>query len=376
MDFEIKPLTIGELIELYESRKLELNPPYQRNDIWTQTSKKRLIESVKLGYPLPTFFFYKRNGETIEVVDGQQRTRTFLGYVKGLFPDTNNEYFENSDKEYLLHKYKLVCVFMSNESPKIKMEDFYYRVNRFGTKLNRPEILKAQFYNSFFQTFVKDLAENSDFQNLQIFTASSINRMNDLDFIGELVALLKFGITEKKKGADKLYENDNLIKPIANHLKDDFIDTLHILSEWNEYKPINMTRYRQKGDFYTLFGFLHNNKELSKDLLLQFYKILVAISSKISPSNENCFALREYATNCVSQSNSSRARKERNEFFTHLLLNTEPDPLSKRDSDDKNEILIDIMEYYHIQSSELKKYEGFYILDHKLIYNREPHDDI
>lgn len=38
--------TIGELINLIESQKINLRPPYQRNFIWSSKDQKLLIDSI------------------------------------------------------------------------------------------------------------------------------------------------------------------------------------------------------------------------------------------------------------------------------------------------------------------------------------------
>ena len=56
------------------------------------------------------------------------------------------------------------------------------------------------------------------------------------------------------------------------------------------------------------------------------YKIMLAIAPHIRPTQEHCDPLRDYARNCVSQSNSKTARMERSAFFNALMRNHEPAP--------------------------------------------------
>src|SRR5687768_14570738 len=107
MDFKIEEWSISKLIAIYEAGNLNLNPPYQRGDIWTLPAKKKLIDSIKLRYPLPGFFLYNNGGNKYEMVDGQQRTRTIIGYSKGLFPDLNKEKIDTTDKQFFLEDYKI-----------------------------------------------------------------------------------------------------------------------------------------------------------------------------------------------------------------------------------------------------------------------------
>jgi hypothetical protein len=77
---------ISALLKLFSEKKINLSPRYQRNDIWSLSAQRRLIDTVQRGYPMPNFFVRLRpNG--FEMVDGQQRARTLIGYWNGEFSD-------------------------------------------------------------------------------------------------------------------------------------------------------------------------------------------------------------------------------------------------------------------------------------------------
>ena len=357
MEFNFEEWSLQRLITIYDEKKLDLNPPYQRGDIWTLPAKKKLIDSIKLKYPLPAFFLYSRNSG-YEMVDGQQRTRTILGYAKGLFPDLNKEKIDRTDKEFFFEKYRIsVCIITKAKENEI--EEFYYRVNKFGTKLNRPEIIKAQYANTNLQTLVEKVADSQKFDSLQLFTEKSLDRLNDLDFVGELLTLVQYGITERKFTVDKFYEEESFTKESSLDLEKRFDRILDILLQFNQLFPIKNTRYKQRADFYTLVSFLDKYKDVKQTNLNYFYKILVLIGEDISPSNEKCFALQDYAINCVSLSHTEKARKSRLNFFEQLLLNTDSLPIKS----EKNLILVDVMEFYKQNDADLIKVDSYYIID-------------
>jgi hypothetical protein len=358
MNFNTEEWSINKLITIYEAGNLNLNPVYQRGDIWTLPAKKKLIYSIKLKYPLPGFFLYNIGGEKYEMVDGQQRTRTILGYSKGLFPDLNKEKIDATDKQFFFEDYKISICNITKASAN-EIEDFYYRVNKFGTKLNRPEILKAQYANTVLQNLVEKISEYPEFESLQLFTDKSLNRLNDLDFIAEIITSLKFGITERKFTVDKFYSDKEFNNKEASKLEDQFHAILEILNNFNNIFPIKNTRYRQRSDFYTLFYFINHNMELGTPILDYFYKILVLIDDGITPSNDKCFALQEYANNCVSLSHTKKARDERSKFFDELLLNKDKEPIKN----EQNLTLIDVMNYYQQQDSDLVNIGDFFLLD-------------
>ncbi|MBS1733621.1 MAG: DUF262 domain-containing protein [Bacteroidetes bacterium] len=353
MNFSFEEWTLKKLIEIYDSKKLNLNPPYQRGDIWTLPAKKKLIDSIKLDYPLPAFFLYL-DGNNYEMVDGQQRTRTILGYSKGLFPDLNKIKIDKTDQSFFFEKYK-ISICLIKEAKAQEIEDFYYRVNKFGTKLNRPEIIKSQYANTNLQNLVEKIADSSNFDSLNLFTDKNLDRLNDLDFVAELLTLTRFGITERKFTVDKFYEDKDFNVAEAEDLEKRFNKILSIIHLLNQLYPIKNTRYKQRADFYTLFSFLSCHPDLNQESIEHFYKILVLIGDDISPSQEKCFALQEYAINCVSLSHTEKARKMRLNFFEQLLLNQDPTPLIS----ERNLILMDIMIFYHLLDSDLENH-GLY----------------
>ena len=65
--------TINELLLMFKSRQINLNPGFQRNSVWTLTDRRRLIQSVLARYPLPSIFLYERRqkgGVVYDVIDG------------------------------------------------------------------------------------------------------------------------------------------------------------------------------------------------------------------------------------------------------------------------------------------------------------------
>ncbi|HPE54816.1 MAG TPA: DUF262 domain-containing protein [Bacteroidales bacterium] len=350
MEYDIVKWSIAELINLYEENKLDLNPPYQRNFIWSKKDQNELIDSIlNRRFPLPTFFLRKIENGNFEMVDGQQRTRTILAYNKRNFKgETISELVEEEKENF--ENYKLSITIIENLEDSDSIEEFYARVNKTGRKLNKPELNKAEYFYTEFLDLNSILADSPEFKSLDLFTDASTRRMNDIDFISELIAQLEFGITEKKDKVDYLYEND-INGDKKEELKTNFLQVITKIAALNTIYPIRKTRYRQRNDFYTLFGFINKYSELSNDSLKYYYSILVYIAQEISPSNDFCDPLKEYAINCVSQSNQKRARQKRLQFFEELLLNPYNDP---------NETQREIIAFYKLTSPNVLVPKGNY----------------
>jgi hypothetical protein len=66
---------------------LDLNPSYQRGNVWSDKESAELIDSVLRGIPLPSIILNKRKGQrTLEIVDGKQRLTAILRFI-GAHPD-------------------------------------------------------------------------------------------------------------------------------------------------------------------------------------------------------------------------------------------------------------------------------------------------
>lgn len=82
------PMSIGEVINLYQDGEIEIHPEFQRVYRWSEEQKSRLIESVLLGIPLPSIFVSQRDDGVWDVVDGLQRLSTIFSFL-GVLKDEN-----------------------------------------------------------------------------------------------------------------------------------------------------------------------------------------------------------------------------------------------------------------------------------------------
>jgi hypothetical protein len=361
MKYIFEGWSISKLIDLYEKDKLCLNPPYQRNDIWSLPAKRRLIDTIISGFPLPSFFLFLNAEGVYEMVDGQQRTRTFLGYKAGLFSDSEKVFFSNCNQDFYLNEYQLVIIIISDVLDYKSIIDFYFKVNKFGSKLNRPEILRSEHFDNPVQTMIEEVSESAEFLDLELFTEGDKTRLIDQDFIGELFALTHYGITDKKVYTDNLFKELENNNDELGNLKQRFIRILDRIINLNQFFPLKETRYRQRNDFYTLFSFIRDHFGLDDKYLMSMYEILIKIDTHISPSNDKCFPLQNYAFNCVTQSNSKKSREARLEFFKTLLLNQSCDFVLNEKGEPATDFH-EIMIYFGIENNNLNKIGDYYLL--------------
>lgn len=336
MNYEIKSIKIKDLIKLIKEDRIDLKPYYQRNDIWSRRDQEELIDSIVKGYPLPSFFFYRISEGKFEMVDGQQRARTIFRFQKGEITNSLKEGIDDIEKEEFLN-YAICITEITNVNSKQELEEFYVLVNKKGKHLTTPELHKAEFAHTVFLELVEGLLTSQELMDLNLFTESASRRMNDRNFIEELVVYLMKGIQDKKKAIEQVYAKD-ISKEESSLLEKQFNSVIAKIGELNKLIPISSTRLKQRNDFYTLFNFIDAHIDESIDVLSIQYRSFLRIADFIAPSNEESDTLREYALHCVSQSNSKNARQSRLDIWEKLLCN-------KSDDLNNNEELADVLDY-------------------------------
>ena len=187
------PMSIGEIINLYTDGDLDIHPEFQRLYRWTNVQKSRLIESILLGIPLPSFFVAQREDGVWDVVDGLQRLSTIFSFL-GIYKDekkqllpplrlSETEYLpslkgmvwsEEFDEERFFSKElqrafkreKIDLKIIKKESDEDTKYDLFKRLNTFGSSLSDQEVrncLLIMLDRSFYE-WLRDLAEYDDFK--------------------------------------------------------------------------------------------------------------------------------------------------------------------------------------------------------------------
>lgn len=92
MKAKSETMTVRDLVELHKAGMLKANPEYQRGVVWSSSQKKKLIDSVLRGYPLPRIYLHHisttiagMKSEGLEVIDGQQRINALSDFWQGAF---------------------------------------------------------------------------------------------------------------------------------------------------------------------------------------------------------------------------------------------------------------------------------------------------
>ena len=204
IDVDISVVNLGSLLEQLEYNEIDLRPEFQRaSDVWSQVKKSRLIESVLLGLPLPSFYF-SEDPETnkLLVVDGLQRLCAFSDFcitkklkLKGMQFLTGLEgwTYDKLDRTQIrrIKSLKVTLNTLRKNTPQRVKLVIFQRVNTAGVPLTAQEMRNA-LYQKKATDLLKEMAKLDSFSKA---TGGKIpsKRMTDCDFANRFVAFYLYG---------------------------------------------------------------------------------------------------------------------------------------------------------------------------------------
>lgn len=273
-NFDSRTYSINDFLEWQNNDQLELSPRYQRKAVWSEGAKSYLLDTIIRGKPIPKVFIrQKLNPRTKksvrEVVDGQQRLRAILSYVKDGFTISKRHnkqfgglYFSQLDTvdpdiASTLLNYEISVDLLVNMDD-TEVLDVFSRLNSYAVTLNDQEKLNANHFGDF-----KILADriafnyNSFWITNKIVTEQQILRMNDVQLVADLLIAITDEIREKKqisKYYDKYEEN---FPHDVDEISARFDACLQLMAKVFP-ESLKNTEFRRVHLFYSLFlSFYH-----------------------------------------------------------------------------------------------------------------------
>lgn len=102
------PLTINDICRDMLRRKFLVRPVYQRGEVINKIKSSAIIESILLGIKLPPMFIFQREDGIYEIIDGQQRILSILGFMDQEFIDEKGNRVKSEKTGYRLTKLKIL----------------------------------------------------------------------------------------------------------------------------------------------------------------------------------------------------------------------------------------------------------------------------
>jgi uncharacterized protein DUF262 len=272
--FHTRNYSVRDFEEWDDRGELVLAPKFQRRDVWNPKAKSYLIDTIIRGKPIPKLYMRQSvvpagRRTTREIVDGQQRLRAVLSFIKDGFKLSRAHHKEfgghvfseldtTTQKDIL--KYEFV-VDLLQDMPDREVYDLFARINTFSEKLRPQELRNAQWFGDF-KSCVYELAIsfNSFVEANSVFTAKQVLRMAEAEFISELLLAMEEGPREGKKSViDKAYADYDDKFPNRERHEKRFVEVIDAIGAIGGDELAHL-RFRATKLLYPLFCAVYHMK--------------------------------------------------------------------------------------------------------------------
>jgi hypothetical protein len=277
MKFTTSVQSISWFRDRYREGTLAIKPPYQRKPVWVARQKCYLIESILRGLPVPEIYIQQittpEGQTTYAIVDGQQRIRSVLQFVGAetdpeemeynkfaldkieVTSDWHNVEFANlsADVKKKFYGYQLAVRYLDTDDDD-EVRDMFRRLNKYLVPLKPQELRNATYTGPFVRLTLK-LADNEFWAENRIVTAAAIRRMNDVEYVSELL----IGILHGPQGGgaaviDEYYKQyEDYEDEFPDQKRTSRLFELALALVQKVLPNIKETRWSNKTDFYTVF---------------------------------------------------------------------------------------------------------------------------
>lgn len=194
-----RSVNLGTLLGMLRAGQIIFDTEYQREaGLWKDREKSRLIESILLGLPLPSFFFSERSESAYEweVIDGLQRLCAFQEFfvdnslkLKGLefLPQYEGKTYSDflPREKWRMDMLNVNLNIVTRQTPDAVKYILFNRINSAGYVLTQQEMRHALLWGIPAET-VKELSECDEF--IEATAPTKFTRMSDRELVARYIA--------------------------------------------------------------------------------------------------------------------------------------------------------------------------------------------
>lgn len=261
--------TVTDIVNLYEDGLLNLEPGFQRQSVWAERDRAKLMDSILRNFPLPMVFFYRgqENGHIYyDVIDGKQRIESilmFMGVMRGRYKvKTQLPGQEEVDEvdwtrlckkqlQHLVTGYRIPVIEVDGDIGEII--EVFVRINSTGKALTPQEKRHAKYYNSNFLREADRLARRyqSTRVKAKVLSQGQIARMKHVELMCELMLSAHQGdVINRKAALDRVMGASTFTAAQIRKASAQVTTALNRIGKM--FPKLHTTRLRQLTDFYTL----------------------------------------------------------------------------------------------------------------------------
>lgn len=216
-----KAVAMDVIIRRIKQNSIKLSPSFQRKEVWNNTRKSRLIESIMLSIPLPMFYVAADDKGVWEVVDGLQRlsairdflmdnkTLSDLEFLGDKFDGKKFSDIENEAKYQKLindiYETEMRFTVINPGTPEAVKRNIFKRINTGGMPLTSQEIRQA-LYEGKSSILLSELLHSTEFIQTVGKTIDD-SRMAGSELILRLISFIVFNRSDYRTGMDDWLSN-------------------------------------------------------------------------------------------------------------------------------------------------------------------------
>jgi hypothetical protein len=294
---------IATLLRRIETNKLDLQPNFQRGEVWGLQKKQRLIDTILRGWHIPPIHVIKTTKSSkVEVLDGQQRLVAIRDFYNNVFPINGSHppidddilkldgyYWDdliNTRYQDIIEEFTIHFLTISDYKPGEPGELFY--------RLNQPtNLTSAEQRNAYFGEARQQVKDVTDYMTnslgySQEWIGFSNSRMAYDDVLAKTLLTIELGTLAVKITANKVtsrYRDSNGFseKTVASVHK-----SLCLLSEAIRQRGVK-TKFN-KATLYSWLLFTHRFQELygeNLSLLSELFTFFEDTKDQVQSDNIN-----------------------------------------------------------------------------------------
>lgn len=240
IDVRTRTMTVDLLLARLRRKALDLAPEFQRRaGIWKPKNQSRLIESLLLRIPLPSFYAAEYETEEWAVVDGVQRLSTIASFIDPGIIDAKP--LKLQDLEYLPYNGKafddlpgrlqtrlveteILIHLIGKTTPEEVKFNIFGRINTGGVPLSRQELRHALIPGPA-RELLPRLAVTPEFQRATLGSVRD-ERMSDCEMVLRFLAFRIFQVSRYTSSDLDLFLRDTMQE--INKLNENSIRALEI----------------------------------------------------------------------------------------------------------------------------------------------------
>ena len=206
--------TVYDILNDVKNSQFIIRPDYQRSEVANARQKASyLLESILLGLRIPPIFIYRRKDGVSEVIDGQQRLLSILGFLREPYKDVNGE-MQLSDKNgFTLSKLRFLKELNGKNIDGIENENKKYKDRILDFQIDIVEINEEQ--NPKFNPVDLFLRLNSKPFPIETNTFEMWNAYVTKEYVEDIKGIAKEYSKKLFKPNDTRMKNEELITMLA-----------------------------------------------------------------------------------------------------------------------------------------------------------------